>query len=72
MACCGYGGPPYNYNQNIKCGETGYNVCKEGSRYVNWDGLHYTEAANAIIASEILSTDYSQPPLEFDFFCNTD
>lgn len=70
MACCGYGGPPYNYNQNIKCGETGYNVCKDGSRYINWDGLHYTEAANAIIASKIHSTAYSQPPLKFNFFCN--
>ncbi|KAG8374801.1 hypothetical protein BUALT_Bualt10G0033400 [Buddleja alternifolia] len=72
MACCGYGGAPYNYNPEFKltCLGSDYTVCKEETPYINWDGTHYTEAANAIIASKILSTHYSTPPFQFDFFCN--
>ncbi|KAG8374805.1 hypothetical protein BUALT_Bualt10G0033800 [Buddleja alternifolia] len=72
MACCGYGGAPYNYNPEFKltCLGSDYTVSEEGTSYINWDGTHYTEAANAIIASKILSTHYSTPPLQLDFFCN--
>ncbi|XP_038979973.1 GDSL esterase/lipase LIP-4-like [Phoenix dactylifera] len=69
MACCGYGGPPYNFNQNITCGNAACPVCPEGSKYVNWDGVHYAEAANAIVASKILTTEYSKPKVKFGFFC---
>ncbi|KAM0994711.1 hypothetical protein EV2_010519 [Malus domestica] len=69
MACCGNGGPPYNYNIGLTCGHRGSNVCDEGSRYVSWDGIHFTEAANIIVASKILSTKYSTPSIPFDFFC---
>ncbi|XP_021898916.1 GDSL esterase/lipase At1g09390 [Carica papaya] len=69
MACCGYGGPPYNYNVKITCGHPGSNVCNEGSRFISWDGIHYTEAANAIIASKVLSMAYTVPHTPLDFFC---
>ncbi|GLT94998.1 hypothetical protein SLE2022_127050 [Rubroshorea leprosula] len=70
MACCGYGGPPLNYDSRIACGKTkdlnGTTVtakaCSDSSEYVNWDGIHYTEAANQYVASQILTGKYSDPP----------
>ncbi|KAF2554763.1 hypothetical protein F2Q68_00013103 [Brassica cretica] len=70
MACCGYGGPPYNYNVNLTCGHGGSNSCDEGSRFISWDGIHYTETANAIVAMKVLSMQYSTPPTPFRFFCS--
>ncbi|CAN6884340.1 unnamed protein product [Brassica oleracea] len=70
MACCGYGGPPYNYNVNLTCGHGGSNSCDEGSRFISWDGIHYTETANAIVAMKVLSMQYSTPPTPFHFFCS--
>ncbi|KAJ0237695.1 GDSL esterase/lipase [Hirschfeldia incana] len=70
MACCGYGGPPYNYNVNITCGHGGSNSCDEGARFISWDGIHYTEKANAIVAMKVLSMQYSTPPTPFHFFCS--
>ncbi|XP_072959550.1 GDSL esterase/lipase At1g54790 [Typha angustifolia] len=69
-ACCGYGGPPLNYDSRIPCGQTktlnGSSVtalgCNDTTEYVNWDGIHYTEAANLHISSQILTGKYSDPP----------
>lgn len=66
-ACCGYGGLPLNFDNRIACGVTkilnGSSVtahpCKETAEYVNWDGNHYTEAANSYISSQILTGNYS-------------
>lgn len=72
MACCGYGGPPYNWDPKIPCGGAGHNLCGEGAAappYISWDGFHYTEAANSLVAAMILSGNYSSPPLLFGFFC---
>ncbi|KAK2984089.1 hypothetical protein RJ640_028553, partial [Escallonia rubra] len=70
MACCGYGGPPLNYDSRIACGQTkilnGSSVtakaCNDSTEYVNWDGIHYTEAANQYVSSQILTGKYSDPP----------
>ncbi|XP_050221615.1 GDSL esterase/lipase At1g54790-like isoform X1 [Mercurialis annua] len=70
MACCGYGGPPLNYDSRVSCGQTkvlnGTTVsakgCNDSTEYVNWDGIHYTEAANQYISSQILAGKYSDPP----------
>ncbi|CAD5196442.1 unnamed protein product [Musa acuminata subsp. malaccensis] len=69
MACCGYGGPPYNYKFRMTCGEPTVTACAEGSRYISWDGVHNTEAANSIIASKILSAKYSTPQIKLKDLC---
>ncbi|KAH6768919.1 hypothetical protein C2S51_014255 [Perilla frutescens var. frutescens] len=70
MACCGYGGPPYNFDWHISCRDAGHNICgDEKPLYISWDGTQYTEAANSIVAAQILSTTYSSPPLDLHFFC---
>ncbi|XP_058197969.1 GDSL esterase/lipase At1g54790-like isoform X2 [Rhododendron vialii] len=73
-ACCGYGGLPLNFDNRIACGETknlnGSFVtakpCNNTAEYVNWDGNHYTEAANLYVSSQILTGKYSQSPLLAD------
>ncbi|XP_024531379.1 GDSL esterase/lipase At3g26430 [Selaginella moellendorffii] len=76
-ACCGTGGD-YNYNFGVQCGESkivnGKSVvsttCKDPSQYLNWDGVHYTEAANRIITRQILSGNYFDPKLPLDTLCS--
>lgn len=69
MTCCGYGGPPYNYDLSRSCQSPNATVCADGSKFISWDGVHLTEAANAIVAAGILSSAYSKPNLKFDQFC---
>ncbi|VAH01254.1 unnamed protein product [Triticum turgidum subsp. durum] len=69
MTCCGYGGPPYNYDLSRSCQSSNSTVCADGSKFISWDGVHLTEAANAVVAAAILSSAYSRPKLKFDQFC---
>ncbi|CAN5962746.1 unnamed protein product [Sphagnum jensenii] len=85
-ACCGFGGP-YNYNRNVTCGDSGnVSLSTGGTQFVNistapnpkehieWDGIHFTQAAYKIIASFFLSGHFFISPLGFNFkhLCNLD
>ncbi|CAH8263875.1 unnamed protein product [Arabidopsis lyrata] len=65
-ACCGVGGP-YNFTFSIQCGSKGVEYCSDPSKYVNWDGIHMTEAAYKCISEGILKGPYAIPP--FDWSC---
>jgi phospholipase/lecithinase/hemolysin len=64
-ACCGGGGGGgrYNVNLSMACGTPGLNACPDPSKYVNWDGIHLTEAANRRIAAGWLRGPYAHPPI---------
>ncbi|KAL1807289.1 hypothetical protein ACET3Z_030357 [Daucus carota] len=76
-ACCGHGGK-YNYNRNVGCGGkikvNGTEVligksCQNPSVVINWDGVHYTEAANRWIFDQIVDGSYSNPPNSLKMAC---
>ncbi|KAF3554968.1 hypothetical protein F2Q69_00016503 [Brassica cretica] len=52
-ACCGNGG---QFAGIIPCGPTS-SMCKERDKYVFWDPYHPSEAANVIIAKQLLYGD---------------
>ncbi|KAF7135815.1 hypothetical protein RHSIM_Rhsim08G0054500 [Rhododendron simsii] len=58
--CCGNG---------FMCAQRDFNqtllgtACTDPSRYVNWDGMHYTEAANRFVAQLVVNGSLSDPPL---------
>ncbi|KAI9097579.1 hypothetical protein K1719_025350 [Acacia pycnantha] len=75
VACCGYGGD-YNFG-GVLCGgtvtENGTDIFvgsyEKPSTRVNWDEIHYTEAANKAIFDQISSGAFSDPPLPLNNAC---
>ncbi|KDO82204.1 hypothetical protein CISIN_1g032036mg [Citrus sinensis] len=77
LACCGHGGK-YNYDKNRKCGSkvtvNGKEImvaksCKVPAVRINWDGVHYTEAANKWVYDQIINGSYSDPPIPMEMAC---
>ncbi|CAO2199576.1 unnamed protein product [Urochloa humidicola] len=62
-ACCGSGGGMYNFDLTAQCGMPGVSACVDPSKYVDWDGVHLTEAANRLIADGWLRGPYAHPPI---------
>ncbi|XP_037457226.1 GDSL esterase/lipase At1g28600-like [Triticum dicoccoides] len=63
-ACCG-GSGTYNFDSNYAtfCGVAGATTCTNPSKYVSWDGIHMTDAANRHVAGAVLrSTMLRQTP----------
>jgi len=53
-ACCGGGGGPNNFNFIAFCGTPASTTCADPSKFVSWDGIHFTEAANRFIARNMI------------------
>ncbi|KAJ8747377.1 hypothetical protein K2173_011795 [Erythroxylum novogranatense] len=77
-ACCGHGGK-YNYNKHIGCGGKirvrGKDVvvgkpCQDPSVWINWDGVHYSQAANKWIFEHIVNGSFSDPPVPLHMACH--
>ncbi|KAJ3694185.1 hypothetical protein LUZ60_009665 [Juncus effusus] len=62
-SCCGKGDNEYNINFTTVCAMPGIGSCENPTSYVNWDGVHLTEAAYHYIASGWLKGPYAHPPI---------
>lgn len=72
--CCG------SYDDaSIRCGQKPLNgngtvigsssACKDPSKYISWDGIHFTEKANQFVAELILNGSLSDPPISLSEAC---
>ncbi|KAK1693234.1 hypothetical protein QYE76_009931 [Lolium multiflorum] len=64
MTCCGHGGPPYNYDPKRSCMGVDKDTCKPDDKLISWDGVHFTDAANSLVASMAISGEYSIPRMK--------
>ncbi|KAF7104373.1 hypothetical protein CFC21_105271 [Triticum aestivum] len=59
VACCGGDGP---YGTGHECNQKA-KVCRDPSRFANWDQIHMTEKAYNVIANGVLNGPYADTPL---------
>lgn len=60
-ACCGAGGGKLNFNFSLLCGSKGTSTCDDPGKYINWDGIHLTEAMYRQVADLLLNQGFCQP-----------
>ncbi|KAI3727019.1 hypothetical protein L1987_66826 [Smallanthus sonchifolius] len=60
--CCGSSGAPYNFDLLVTCGSQSSSSCQNPSQYINWDGVHLTEAMNKVVAESFLKGGFTHPP----------
>ncbi|XP_051119040.1 GDSL esterase/lipase At1g28580-like [Andrographis paniculata] len=71
-SCCG-GEGPYNISLTTNCGSPGSYTCPDPSKYICWDGLHFTEAANRHIANILVEESFDGPTLTDEgYHCSSD
>lgn len=52
------------FDEHTKHGVPFFTACDDPSKYVNWDGLHLTEAAHKLIAIDLLQGSYTSPQIK--------
>ncbi|PKU80313.1 GDSL esterase/lipase At3g26430-like [Dendrobium catenatum] len=76
--CCGHGNNKYNFDPNVLCGSKATvngsvvllgRSCREPSKKVVWDGIHYTDAANKVVFDLISTGRFSHPPRSLKRAC---
>ncbi|CAK9327191.1 unnamed protein product [Citrullus colocynthis] len=60
-ACCGVG-EPYNFDIFTVCGMPSVTSCKNPSEYINWDGVHLTEAMYKVVHDMLIEGGFTHPP----------
>ncbi|KAK7266223.1 hypothetical protein RIF29_18865 [Crotalaria pallida] len=66
--CCGTIESP-----TVDCGvnaKEASRLCMDKSKYITWDGIHYSEAANKWVADRITNGSLSDPPVSVDMACH--
>ncbi|RVW72037.1 GDSL esterase/lipase [Vitis vinifera] len=63
--CCGSGGDPYNFDVFATCGSSSASACPNPSQYINWDGVHLTEAMYKVVANSFLHGGFCHPPFDY-------
>ncbi|XP_060968566.1 GDSL esterase/lipase At3g48460-like [Cannabis sativa] len=64
-ACCGSGDEPYNVNVFSFCGTPSTKACQNPSQYLNWDGLHLTEAMYKVVSDMFLKGSFMNPSFSY-------
>ncbi|KAF6165392.1 hypothetical protein GIB67_018836 [Kingdonia uniflora] len=61
-ACCGTGGGNYNFDILSSCGSREVSkACVNPSQFVNWDGIHLTEAMYKVLADLFIRQGFCRP-----------
>lgn len=63
--CCGHGGGDYNFDYLNTCGSPSATACAAPSHYINWDGVHLTEAMYRAMADAFLNGSYTKPSFNY-------
>ncbi|KAM3381235.1 GDSL esterase/lipase [Capsicum galapagoense] len=64
-SCCGSGGGNLNFDVLNTCGSPNARSCPDPSQYINWDGVHLTEAMYKTMASMFLNGTFCKPPFSY-------
>lgn len=65
FSCCCGKGEPYNFDVFTTCGMANVSACANPSKYINWDGVHLTEAMYKVVSNMFLNGTFSHPPFSY-------